>query len=105
MVISSLSPEQTSPEALGALGLQLGAQTLALLSQRSRLFFEGRLRPFGKLQPRPQVRGLHARLDHLGGEITDEFREAFRVRGFLAGFVRTLPRSLPVKAKFAEFPL
>src|SRR5918994_732162 len=95
VVNTSLSPEQTGPEALGALVLQLGAQTVALVPQRPRLFFEGRLCPFGQLQPRPQVRSLRASLDHLGGEVADEFREVFRARGLLADFVRTLPRRIP----------
>src|SRR5215217_1972186 len=101
-VITSLSPEQTSPEALGALGLQIGAQPVALVPQRPRLFFEGRLRSFGQLQLRPQVCSLRARLDYLGGEVADEFREVFRIRGLLAGFVRMLPRRLPRVAQGVE---
>jgi hypothetical protein len=47
-------------------------------------------------------RSASSRLDHLGGEVADEFREVFRVRGLLAGFVRTLPRSLPRIAQRVE---
>src|SRR3712207_1233106 len=62
----SLTAEQPGPESLRPFGFQLRPQPLPLLPQFPGLLLERGLRPPGELQPRPQVGGLGAPLDHPG---------------------------------------